>query len=295
MTQPDWPGLPAMRRAFDAAADSYDQAAVLQREVNQRLLERLELIRLQPEQVLDLGAATGDSTDALRRRYRKARVTALDLSPRMLQRARRRGSWRRPLRCVCADTHALPFRDSSMDLVFSSGMLHWCADAPGVFAEAQRVLRPGGLFLFATYGPDTLRELRQAWESVDQWDHVNRFTDMHDLGDAMVHAAFADPVMDMEQFTITYADVRGLLKDLRALGEGQVFGERRRGLLTPAALERLAQAYGAFAQADGRLPASWEVVYGHAWATERLIQHKDDAGAVTVSLDDFRRGVRLRS
>ncbi len=291
MTQEKWARRRALQRAFDQAAAAYDAAAVLQREVNQRLLERLELIRLEPGHVLDLGAATGDSSQGLRQRYRKARVIALDLSSRMLQRARRHGSWRRPLPAVCADAAALPLADGSMDLVYSSAMLHWCVDPTQLFAEVQRVLRPGGLLMFSTWGPDTLRELRSAWTAVDEQAHVNEFTDMHDLGDAMVQAAFADPVMDMEQLTLTYPNLAGLVADLRGVGGNQVMGARRPGLLAPTALRRLEQAYAAFALPDGRLPATWEVVYGHAWATDRLIQQKDAGGAVAISLDDFRRGL----
>lgn len=294
MNEAIWHARRTLQRVSDAAAEAYDEAAVLQREVNRRLMERLELIRLEPARVLDLGAATGDSSQQLRQRYPKAQVTALDLSPRMLWHTRQRGSWRRPLPCVCADAAALPLADASIDLVYSSAMLHWCPDPAAVLAEVQRVLRPGGLLMFSTWGPDTLRELRDSWAEVDASDHVNRFADMHDIGDAMVHAAFADPVMDMEYFTLTYPGVRELMRDLRGMGGGQVLGERRRGLLGRGGLQRLEQAYDRFRQPDGRLPATWEVVYGHAWATDRLVQQKDATGAVSVSLDDFRRSLRRR-
>ncbi|MCC5858798.1 MAG: malonyl-ACP O-methyltransferase BioC [Ectothiorhodospiraceae bacterium] len=285
-------GRRALQRVFDAAADGYDQAAVLQQEINRRLLERLELIRLQPERILDLGAATGDGSLLLLKRYRKARVIALDLSVAMLRHARRRGRWHRPLPSVCADAAALPLADGSVDLVYSSAMLHWCGETEAVLAEAQRVLRPGGLLMFSTWGPDTLRELRESWRAVDDRDHVNHFIDMHDIGDALVRAAFADPVMDMEHLTLTYDSVGGLVRDLRAMGGSHVLGRRRTGLLGRDGRRRLEAAYEAYRQEDGRLPATWEVVYGHAWATDRLVQERDDSGAVSVALEDFRRGLR---
>lgn len=277
-----------IRRAFDAAAAGYEQSAVLQREVGQRLLQRLDLIRLQPRLVVDLGAGTGLQAAALRERYRKARVVALDLSPNMLRQARRHGSWLRPLPAVQASQDQLPFASRSVDLLFSSMSFQWSGEPQALFRECHRVLRPGGLLLFSTLGPDTLRELRESWRVVDDAQHVNRFADMHDLGDALVGARFGDPVMDMEPFTLTYPDLGGLVRDLRGIGASTVRGQRRGGLMGRRAWQRLQAAYAGFQQTDGRLPATWEVVYGHAWATGEQPQQRTEDGAVVIPLDSIR-------
>ncbi len=279
----------ALRQAFDGAAPSYDQAAVLQREIGRRMLERLEFIRLAPERVVDLGAGTGEQTAALRRRFRKARVFGLDLAPGMLRRARDRGSWLRPLPVVCGDAQSLPLADRSVDLLYSNAAFHWCDDLDALFKECQRVLRPGGLLMFTTFGPDTLRELRESWSDADGHRHVNRFVDMHDIGDALVSAWFSDPVMDMEYFNLTYATPADVVRDLRALGEHTVRGGRASGLTGRGRWQRMTAAYDRYRDADGRLPVTCEVVYGHAWATSMVPQRAGEGGAVTFSLDAFRR------
>jgi malonyl-CoA O-methyltransferase len=252
-------------RSFDRAARSYAAAAVLQARVRTELLARLDLVRLAPDSALDLGCGTGVGALALARRYRRGRVLALDLSPAMLREAlRRRRPWRR-FAALCGDAARLPLAARSVDLVFSNLMLQWCGDPEQVFRECARVLRPGGLLTFTSFGPDTLKELRAAWASADGYTHVNRFIDMHDLGDALLRAGLAEPVMDVERYTLTYTDVRALMRDLKAIGAHNVNAGRPRGLTGRRALERMTSAYER-ARRDGRLPATYEVVYGQAWA-----------------------------
>ena len=263
-------GLPdkvSTRRSFERAADQYDEAAVLQREVGVRLLERLDLMRLQPQRILDLGSGTGQCIDGLFSRYRKAAVTALDIARPMLQRAGQRGRWLRRPQCVCADAERLPFGNHSFDLVFSNLMLQWCTDLDAVFRELRRVLRPGGLLLFSSFGPDTLKELRESWSSVDRYAHVNTFLDMHDVGDTLVRTQFADPVMDVERLTVTYPDVWKLMRELKQIGAHNVTSGRPRGLTGKQHMQQLVEAYESFRR-DGILPASYEIVNGHAWVSE---------------------------
>lgn len=257
-----------VRRTFDRAAASYDQAAVLQREVCDRLLERLAWIRLSPARVLDAGAGTGQGLQGLRRRYRGARLVALDLSPAMLRTAARSAGWWRRPGLVCGDVEALPFADACFDLVFSSLAVQWCNDLERALAEFRRVLAPGGLLMFTTLGPDTLVELRRAWSAVDGRPHVSDFVDMHDVGDILVHNGFADPVMDTERMTLTYGDVRGLMGDLKAIGATNAAQGRGRGLTGPARLRAVEAAYEGVRDGAGRLPATYEVIYGHAWAPQ---------------------------
>jgi malonyl-CoA O-methyltransferase len=265
-------------RSFERAATHYDRVAVLQRELADRLVERLDYVRLEPQRILDLGAGTGHAIDALHRRYRRARVIALDFAHGMLLQARKRGGWLRRPWCVCADAESLPLADGAVDLIVSNATLQWC-DLERAFGECLRVLRPGGLFLFTTFGPDTLKELRQAWSEVDGDTHVSPFLDMHDIGDALVRARFADPVMDVERLTLTYAHTRDLMRDLKLLGAHNATHERPRALTGRARLAAVERAYERHRDA-GRLPASYEAVYGHAWAPEQ----KPCAGGIAIPL-----------
>jgi malonyl-CoA O-methyltransferase len=258
-----------MRRSFDRAAATYDGTAVLQREVCTRALERLDLVKLDPAVIVDAGCGTGFAAQPLRKRYPRTTVVGLDIAPAMLRASRSRIPWwkkwiglGRDL-FVCGDNERLPIRAASVDMLWSNLAFQWAADLTVVFAECQRVLRPGGLLMFTTFGPDTLKELRSAGAS-DGRIHVNRFIDMHDIGDMMIGAGFADPVMDMEYLTLTYADVRTLMRELKAIGAHNVAAGRHQGLTGKRVLAELERRYEMFRQ-EGRLPATFEIIYGHAW------------------------------
>ena len=263
-----------LRRSFERAAQSYDAAAVLQHEVCRRMDERLDLIKLQPLTILDAGSGTGNALAALRGRYPPARVIALDLALAMLQRGRGRTSspwWKSLLRspsdALCGDIERLPLAAHSVDLVWSNLALQWVNDPDKAFGEFHRVLKPGGLLMFSTFGPDTLKELRAAFATsagVERHTHVSRFIDLHDIGDILVKRGYADPVMDAEPFTLTYSDVRGLMRDLKSIGAHNVTHDRAPGLTGKSRLAAVTQAYETLRR-DGKLPATFEVVYGHAW------------------------------
>jgi malonyl-CoA O-methyltransferase len=276
-----------VRRSFGRAARGYDAAAVLQARVRRELLERLDLVRLAPGAVLDVGAGTGHAALELRRRYPSSLVVAIDLAEGMLREAARRQTLLRRFRRVCADANALPVRDGAAGLIFSNLMLQWCNDPDAVFTECRRVLEPGGLLTFTTFGPDTLIELRRAWAEADGRAHVNRFIDMHDLGDALVRAGFAEPVMDIERYTLTYADARDLMRDLKAIGAHNVNAGRPRGLTGRRALARMVEAYEEFRR-DGRLPATYEVTYGQAWAPTTQAPRRRADGEVAVPVTSIR-------
>jgi malonyl-CoA O-methyltransferase len=277
-----------VRSAFDAAAGDYDTVAVVQAEVRRRLLERLPLFRLEPRRILDAGCGTGHAARALLERYRRAAVVALDLAPAMLASARHRRPWLRRLDVVCGDAAALPLADASVDLVFSNLMLQWCNDPDRVFGEFRRVLRPGGLVLFTSFGPDTLKELRAAWSAADGYTHVSRFIDMHDLGDALVRAGLGEPVMDVEHITLTYLKLRELMQDLKTMGARNATAGRSRGLTGRRRLAAV-EAYYEGLRRDGRLPASWEVIYGHAWAPASASRRPRSRGEAYVPVDQLRR------
>ena len=259
-----------VRRAFSRAAPNYDATAVLQREVCARMLERLEYIKLQPARILDAGSGTGWGTRQLMAKYPAAQMIALDIAIGMLHNAREHTGWWQKLfgsqksTMLCADVEALPIAANSLDMVWSNLAVQWCNDLPATIGDLHRVLKVEGLLMFSTFGPDTLKELRQAFHGVDGHNHLNRFADMHDIGDMLSHGGFAEPVMDMEYLTLTYDDVRSVLQDLKAIGAHNATAGRGQGLMGKNAWKLLVENYEALRR-DGKLPATYEVIYGHAW------------------------------
>jgi len=258
-----------VRASFNRAAQSYDAAAVLQKRVRDEMFDRLDLIKLSPEQVLDAGCGTGHASFALQKRFRLAQVFSLDLALGMLEKT----YMQQPLfsklfghkRLICADIENLPVASASMDLVWSNLALQWCNDLDKSFTEVARVLKPNKLFMFSTFGPDTLKELRAV--SNNGSTHVSRFIDMHDIGDALTRNGFNAPVLDVERYTMTYDDVKGVMTDLKAIGAHNATQGRSRGLAGKGFLSNLMAQYEQF-RVDGKLPATFEVIYGHAWTRE---------------------------
>jgi malonyl-CoA O-methyltransferase len=277
-------------RRFSAASGSYDSAARLQAMVRTELLERLPNFKVTPRRVLDLGAGTGHATLELKRRYRDALVVGMDLAPGMLREAGQRLGWRERwlggrlagrrgsrFERVAGDAYRLPLADHSIDLVFSSLMLQWCDDLDAALAEIHRVLQPGGLLLFSSFGPATLQELRAAWAAVDDAPHVNRFLDMHDVGNALMQAGLDQPVLDTDTHELQYDTPLELMRDLQRIGANNVAAGRRRGLTGRRALAAMTSRYETFRR-DGALPATYEVVYGVAWAAARANASLSAAG-----------------
>ncbi len=261
-----------VRRAFTRAAGTYAQVAVVPREVGRRMAERLEYIRHQPARVLDAGAGTGEDLALLRRRYPRAELIGLDIAQAMLHRARRAGSLLDRVRSrvigrrahlVCGDFPSLPLKSASIGMVWSNLALAWAADPLAALREFHRVLVAGGLLMFSTCGPDTLKELKAAFGDEGP-RRVHSFIDMHDLGDMLVASGFEAPVMDMEKITLTYSGVEALARDLKASGQTCAARGRPRGLTGLGVWRRMLAAYER-ERGNGRLPATIEIVYGHAW------------------------------
>jgi malonyl-CoA O-methyltransferase len=277
-----------LRAAFERASAGYESAARLQARVAAELLERLAAFAFEPRVVLDLGAGTGRLTRELKRRYPRALLIALDLAPGMLREARHHQHWWRRFERVCADALRLPLADASVDLVFSSLMLQWCEPLGDAIAEVRRVLRPEGFFAFSTLGPDTLNELRQAWSQADGYNHVNHFADMHDVGDALVRAGLAEPVLDVERLVVHYADVLTLMRDLKAIGAHNATAGRPRALAGRARLTRVQDAYERFRSA-GQLPATYEVIYGASWGAAGRGAARVSGGETVIAPGSIRR------
>jgi len=278
-----------VRAAFDRASATYEAAAVLQSRVAEELLSRLEPFDFRPQVILDLGAGTGRAAAALKRRYRRSLVIALDLAPGMLHQAARHERLFHRFERVCADAARLPLESASVDIVFSNLMLQWCDPLDHVFAEVRRALKPQGFFAFTTFGPDTLKELRSAWSEGDTThNHVNRFLDMHDVGDALVRSGLQEPVLDIDRIQLTYTDGLALMRDLKSIGARNATAGRPRSLLGRGRLQRVLEAYEVFRK-DGRLPATYEIVYGAAWGTAGRPATPVQAGEVRISPSQIQR------
>ncbi|HEY8118917.1 MAG TPA: malonyl-ACP O-methyltransferase BioC [Methylophilaceae bacterium] len=279
-----------VRTSFDRAAESYDSAAILQAEVRERMLSRLDFVKIAPRTILDAGCGTGRASHALAKRFADSRIISLDIAMGMLKKTQTaRGGFERFKRllgisqqtALCADIENLPLANGSLGLVWSNLAIQWCNDLDQVFSEAHRVLQPEGLVMFSSFGPDTLKELRQATSTDPEHVHVSRFIDMHDIGDALVRAGFTAPVLDVEHFVLTYDDVISVMRDLKTIGAHNAAEGRHRGLLGKGFLQKLIQDYERFRK-DGKLPATFEVVYGHAWKPQPKFQSED--GSIPITL-----------
>ncbi len=273
----------AVRASFDAAAASYDAFATLQRTVGERLLEHLDVMRLDPRLIIDVGAGTGYCAKLLARRYRRATLVLCDIATAMLRRARAGSSWRYRPRYCCGDMEAMPIASGVADMVFSNLALQWSADLAATLAECRRLLQSRGLLLFSSLGPNTLIELRSAWAAVDEQPHVNHFLDIQAVGNALIQAGFAGPVLESERITLRYAKLPDLLRDLKGIGARNALTNRARGMLSRRRWETLEEAYEAY-RADDLLPASYEVLYGHAWAPTANTRRQDGSTVATFPL-----------
>ena len=264
-----WMDKARVRASFDRAAQTYDAAAILQKLVRTEMLSRLDLVKIKPQVILDAGCGTGHGSFALQKKFSSAQVVSLDIALGMLQKTQQQQPLLNKIfkqkNLICADIEHLPIANSSLGMVWSNLALQWCNDLDGAFNQIARVLQPNGLLMFSTFGPDTLKELRAASNNGNT--HVSRFIDMHDIGDALTRAGFSAPVLDVEHYTLTYDDVKSVMKDLKAIGAHNATAGRARGLQGRGFLQQLAQNYEQF-RVDGKLPATFEVVYGHAWKSE---------------------------
>lgn len=274
-------------RSFSLAAKEYDQHAFIQKEIGKRLLDRLDLMKNPPLAILDVGAGTGFITRQLQNKFPKSRLYGLDLAQGMMNYAKSKQPWqiwnKKPF-YICGDMEFLPFANNSFDLIFSNFTLQWSCALGKVFAEFKRILKPKGMLLFSTLGPQTLYELRNSWAKADNFTHVNDFLDMHDSGDLLLNTNFAHPVMDMEMITITYPRVEHLLKDLKATGARNMNLKRPPGCISKNKFLQMLNAYETFKQPDGLYPATFEVIYGHAWRETALHRQEQD-GVVRIPGD----------
>ncbi|KTC89394.1 malonyl-ACP O-methyltransferase BioC [Fluoribacter dumoffii] len=266
-------------KAFNQHASEYEHAAKVQQEIGVRLLGRLQYLNIKPQRILDVGCGPGYFSNELTRIYPKAQVIGLDLAKFMLIQAQKKQSWRRKWPLVAADMRSMPFATGTFDLVFANQVIHWGGSLNLIFRELNRIMKPHGCLMFTTLGPDTFKELKQAWSGVNPYAHVNEFADMHDVGDSLVSEHFLDPVMDMEVLEVHYGSLSKLLHSLKAQGVKNINPQRNQGLTGKTAWRHFEQNYAALRTEQGKYPLSYEVVYGHAWKGE---QRKTELGIETV-------------
>ena len=248
--------MSSVRSTFNKASKSYNDVAFLQKEIANRLLQKLNPLKLIPESILDLGSGTGIFTNLVSSKYSNAKTISLDFALNSITLSNADFK-------VCANANHLPFKTSTIDFVCSNLMLQWIQDPSLVFKEVNRVLKPDSLFFFSSFGPDTLNELKSSWAVVDSGNHVNNFIDMHDLGDQLTGCGFQSPIMEMEKITLTYSEVEDLMLDLKSLGANKVFSQSK-GLVGKNKFTSMKNMYESY-RTDGKIPATYEVIYGHAW------------------------------
>ncbi len=250
----------SIQQSFNKAAKSYDSVAVLQKEIATRLMAKLRIINADAKIILDLGAGTGISSKILQDNLPNSNIIALDIAKETLIINRNNING---IKQICADAYKIPFKDNSIDIIFSNLMLQWCFNLDKLFQELQRVLSANGLFIFSTFGPDTLSELKYSWQQIDNSNHVNQFNDMHTIGDMLLTNKFLSPVMEMEYITLTYKKVKHLMLDLKQLGANNIHNPNK-NLTGKNKFQKMLQEYEKF-RINDKIPATYEVIYGHAW------------------------------
>lgn len=273
--------------AFNTHAHQYEQAAVVQQEIGQRLFERLDYFKKQPMSILDLGCGPGAFSKQLKKRYPQAIVVGFDLAIDMLKQAQSKQSWLKKWPLVAGDMAQLPFATAAFDLIFANQVLHWSLSLPDVLKELHRIMAPEACLLFSTLGPDTFQEIRKAWSRVDHYAHTNDFIDMHDIGDHLMAQHFLDPVVDMERLTVHYATLPQLLQALKSQGVRNVHSGRHRGLMGKGARRAFEHEIAQFKTIDGQFPLSYEVVYGHAWKGNQ--NYTSNGTETMISVEQLRK------
>ena len=265
-----------VKKQFNSAAATYETFDFLQQEVSNRLFDRLKDILVTPRLIIDLGSGTGRASELLEKSYKKSEVINLDIAEDMLIRARDKKKYRffRRQKFLCGDIEAIPLKPNIADLAYSNLAVQWCPNLRLAFRAVNDVLKPRALFIFSTLGPDTLQELRDVFSTYSDMPHVNTFLDLHDVGDILSSSGFSDPVIESEEITVNYDGAAGLLRDLKGIGASNADSARRKSLTGPVRMRKVLKEYEKY-RCNGKIPATYEVILGHAWAvkSEKRIEH----------------------
>ncbi|CAM8310840.1 UbiE Methylase involved in ubiquinone/menaquinone biosynthesis [Candidatus Methylopumilus universalis] len=267
-----------VQASFNKASALYQDSAVLQQHVLEEMFLRLKLLKNNPDNILDLGCGPGNAGPDLKDTYKPHDLIYLDFAYDMLKKAEEKNrdhflkafSRKTAQQFICADMEAIPLVENSIDMVWSNLSLQWCNDLDRVFVQIEKILTSNGLFIFSTFGPSTLHELRASLASFSQYSHVNQFIDMHDIGDALIRCGFSDPVLDVDVYTLTYNTFKDIMYDLKHIGARNALQGRAKAMTGKGFLYQLEKFYEVY-RTNKKLPATYEVVYGHAWKANKLL------------------------
>ena len=268
MNKTDQPSLDKarVRATFNKAALRYENFDFLQKEVANRLLQRLEVKNNNVKMVLELGCGTGRIIPSLQKTFAKSRLVCVDMAETMLMMARKANSsmFKKKKFFICADAENLPFKPGSIDVVYSNLSIQWCPDPLQVFSNVNRLLnKSGGFFVFSTLGPDTLKELRESFEGYSSFSHTTQFLDMHQIGDYLANVGMQNVVIERETLTVNYEEPLNLMKDLKGLGATNASSMRNKNLTSPDTIRKVIASYNR-KKIDGKIPATYEVIFGRA-------------------------------
>lgn len=272
-----------IRKAFNASAKEYQMAAKVPREIGHRLFQRLEYLKINPTYVLDLGCGVGYFSKLLKKQYPNAIIISLDLAYDMLKECKKTQTWLRGWPLVNADMSNMPFASGLFDLVFTNQVIHWAPSMTHLFRELNRVMKPNACLMFSSLGPDSFQELR----SHQSHAHANQFIDMHHLGDCLMTEFFSDPVVDRENLIAHYASFSELIQSLKKQGVININSSRNPGLTGKQSWQAFKNSVLEFRTNEGKLPLTYEVVYGHAWKGER--SRVDKGIEVRIPLSQLKR------
>lgn len=273
----------AIYQVLRRASQTFSRAAFLPHEIGKRILSRLDFVHLAPNVILDCGAKDGLLSQALLARYPQATVISQEIIADFQQQLKSHScqQW------LCSPVHRLPLANDSVDVIVCNLWLQQENDLAACFTEFYRVLKANGALFFTLYGPDTLHELRNCFQAVSPYAHVHEFVDMHNIGDILLQSHFMNPVMDMELITLTYTTVLDMLQELKGTGATNVRRDRHRGLLGKNRWQQMLAQYETL-KSDNRIPATFEIIYGHAWVPkQKSLRNMNIAGEVVIPIDQI--------
>tara|TARA_B100000787_G_scaffold150662_1_gene123337 strand:+ start:259 stop:1059 length:801 start_codon:yes stop_codon:yes gene_type:complete len=256
------------RKVFDRHAKTYDQYSSLQNKISDNLFKKLDLIELKPNLILDLGCGTGRNGRIMKEKYKNIKIINYDFSVNMLLEAKKKQYKILDNKSdfVCGDIEELSFSENTFDVIWSTSSLQWCNNLSDIFKKAKVILKPGGLFIFSTFGPNTLFELRNITKKISNYQKTNNFLGALSIEDKLINEGFIDPIVDSEEFCLTYKDINKLFLDLRKIGATSGFKNRKIGLSGKSFLKLISDGYKEYSY-DGIFPATYEAIYGYAWNT----------------------------
>jgi len=256
------------RKVFDRHAKTYDEYSSLQNKISDNLFKKLDLIEVRKGLILDLGCGTGRNGGIMKEKYQNIRLINYDFSINMLQEAKKNqtkvlGS---KSEFTCGDIEELSFTENTFDVIWSTSSLQWCNNLSYIFKKLKLILKPGGLFIFSTFGPNTLFELKNVTKKISNYQKTNNFLDVFSIKDKLIREGFTNPVIDSEEFCLTYKNINKLFLDLRKIGATSGFKNKKNGLSGKSYLKLISDGYNEYSY-DGIYPATYEAVYCYTWNT----------------------------